>query len=455
MRRLMLAAILGSLALPGCIVAVERHDRHYQPPPPPPPSATVTVAWSDARVVFLREYYGCDWDDVGVFDFYHDRHGIPEDDLFVLFYIARHRSLNFHEVVFTYESCGRNIFQVTRRCGFPIWSLYVDLPRGTWCPPVYARCYGYYWNRNTSFVLSNYDCHALFWLRFSVNYYGWQPRECFTRWERCVNSGDRFTVVLHREYNFAGRGNHNAYGRPVVRIEERPERGEQYRRVIQTKRVEVVKKVEVDVDVRVKRGEQIVRPPPREEVHKRIEERRREHEQERERERAFEKKELERTKHERPKDDPKDDMKNDRRDDRKDERRDDRKDDRKDDREDDRKDDRKDPPPPKDDRKKDDRKDDRREPPPPKDERKKDDRKDDRKEPPPPKDERKKDDRKEPPPPPKDDRKKDDRKDDQKKDERKKDERKDDQKKEDQKKDDKKRDDKKQDNQKDGGGKRK
>jgi hypothetical protein len=299
MKRLILMAVAGAVALSGCIVAVERRDhppRHYDPPPPPVEQATVTVAWNDARVVFLREYYGCDWDDVGCFDFYETRHGIPEDDLFVLFYIARHRNINFHEVVFTYESCGRNIFQVCRRTRFPVWDLYVDLPPGTWCPPAYRRCYGFYWRRDNGVILSNYDCHALFWLRFSVHYYGWTHHDVFTRWERCVSTGDRFTVVVHREYQFAGRGRYNIYQKPVVRVQERPERGGNIAVAMKQRREESVKKVEVDVNVRVQRGEKIARPPAAHEIREKEAERRRHFEQERENE----KKELERTKHERP-----------------------------------------------------------------------------------------------------------------------------------------------------------
>ena len=353
--RLMISMFLGALALAGCAVAAEPRMAPSSSPPPQQ-ALTVTVAWNDARVVFLREYYGCDWDDAGMFDFYETRHGIPEDDLFVLFHISRHRNLNFHEVVFTYESCGRNIFQVTSRCGFPIWDLYVDIPRGTWCPPAYARAYGFYWNRDNRVILANYDIHALFWLRFSVNYYGWSHGDVFTRWERCVDSGDRFAVVVHREYQYAGRGNRNFRDRPVVRIAERPERGDEYRRIIQTRRVDGVKRVEVDVTVRVQKGQPVVRPPSKDVLKKKAEERRQEHDQERERERSREKKELDRTKHERPDRDKAPPSKDDRKDDKKD---------------DGKKDDRRDPPPPPKNDKKDDRKDDK------KDDGKKDDKKDD------------------------------------------------------------------------------
>lgn len=381
MKHLMLAALLGTLALPGCVATVERRTTHSSPPPPPQATvsvaANVSVEWNDARVVFLREYYGCDWDDVGLFEYYETRHGIPEDDLFVLFYVSRRMNQNFHEVVFTYESCGRSVFEVTRRCRFPVWDLYVDLPRGTWCPPAYARAYGFYWDRNDRVVLTNYDCHALFWLRFSVNYYGWSHQDVFTRWERCVTSGDRFTVVIHREYQYAGRGNRNFLERPVARFAERPERGEEFRRQIRVKRVEVVKKVEIDVNVRVKRGQPVARPLSKSDLQGKAEDRRRENEKERE----HEKKELERTKHERPERD---------------------KDARKDDRKDDKKDDSKDPPPPP-----------KRTPPPKDDERndrrddKKDDKKDDRKD-------EKKDDKKDG----KDNDRKNDRKDDRKDDKR-------------------------------------
>jgi len=302
MKRVMLAAIVGAFILPGCVVRTEPRTSSSTPPPDEmQASGTVTVAWNsiawgDARVVFLREYYGCDWDDVGVFEFYETRHGIPEDDLFVLFYISRHRNMNVHEVVFAYESCGRSIYETTRRCNFPVRDLFVDLPRGTWCPPAYARCYNAYWDRNDRVVLTNYDCHALFWLRFSVNYYGWSHQDVFTRWERCVNTGERFAVVIHREYESAGRGNRNFQQRRVVRVEERPERSEQVRRQIQVKRVEVVKRVEIDVNIRVKKGQPVARPLSKSDLQKRTDDRSREIARERE----VERKELDRTKHERP-----------------------------------------------------------------------------------------------------------------------------------------------------------
>ena len=413
MKRLILLATAGVVALSGCIVAVERRDnppRHYDPPPPPPvEQAQVTVAWNDARVVFLQEYYGCDWDDVGCFDYYETRYGIPEDDLFVLFYIARHRNVNFHEVVFTYESCGRNIFQVCRRTGFPVWDLYVDIPPGTWCPPAYRRCYGYYWRRDSGVILTNYDCQALFWLRFSVNYYGWSHHDVFTRWERCVSTGDRFTVVIHREYSFAGRGRYNVYQKPVVRIQERPERGGNIAVAMKQKREQSVKKVEVDVNVRVQKGDQkIARPPAAHVIREKEAERRRTFEKERE----FEKKELERTKHERPpppkekeKDPPKEREK------------DPPKRDPPPPKEREKDPPKRDPPPPKE-REKDPPK---RDPPPPK-EREKDPPKEREKDPPkkdpppPPKDREKDPPKKDPPPPPKDREKdppkKDDKKDD-------------------------------------------
>src|SRR5690349_13312927 len=103
MRRLMLAALVATLALPGCIVAVEGRTTTHRtysppPPPPPPPPAEVTVEWNDARTVVLREYYGCDWDTCGAFEYYESDCGFPEDDLFFLLHISRVTGRNFHEV---------------------------------------------------------------------------------------------------------------------------------------------------------------------------------------------------------------------------------------------------------------------------------------------------------------------------------------------------------------------
>src|SRR5262245_51529499 len=102
MKRLMLVALVAAFTAPGCIVAVEtREHRTYTPPPPPPPPAPaeVTVEWHDARTVVLREYYGCDWDTVGAFEYYDEQCGIPEDDLFFLLHVSCITGRPFHEVV--------------------------------------------------------------------------------------------------------------------------------------------------------------------------------------------------------------------------------------------------------------------------------------------------------------------------------------------------------------------
>ncbi|HTF58095.1 MAG TPA: hypothetical protein VK661_12760, partial [Planctomycetota bacterium] len=116
MKRLILVAVLGAVALPGCIVAVERRDPppryNTPPPPPPPPPAVVEVQWNDCRTVILREYYDCDYDTVGTFDYYEDRCGVPEDDLFFLLHISRNCGANFHEVVFHYNRCNRVLWDV-------------------------------------------------------------------------------------------------------------------------------------------------------------------------------------------------------------------------------------------------------------------------------------------------------------------------------------------------------
>src|SRR5688572_4862117 len=229
MKKLIFAALVTTFLIPGCVVAVEsRHPRHSPPPPPPPPPppAQVTVEWHDSRTVVLREYYDCDWDTVGAFEYYEDVCGIPEDDLFFLLHVSRVGNRSFHEVVYTYDSCNRVLWDVCLRYRINHWDLYVDLPYGTVCPPAYHRAYGYYWIRhqNPRFVLTNYDCHALFWLRFSVNYYGWQPRDCFTRWDQCVDTRVRYVTVVNREYVHAGRGGYNWARRPVVKVIERPER---------------------------------------------------------------------------------------------------------------------------------------------------------------------------------------------------------------------------------------
>jgi hypothetical protein len=372
MKRMMLVALVVALVGPGCIVAVEsRPPRTYSPPPqppPPPPPAQVTVEWHDARTVVLREYYECDWDSVGAFEYYEDTCGIPEDDLFFLLHVSRITGSPFHEVVFTYNNnCNRVLWNVCLHYRFNYWDLYVDLPAGTVCPPAYHRAYGYYWRRDRSIVLTNYDCHALFWLKFSVNYYGWQPRECFTRWDNCVDNRTRYVTVVHREYNYAGRGGYNWNRRPVVKVIERPEKDTKF---IVHKRVEVVKKVEIDCNSRAAQGQKVVRPPSRDEKESRLADFRRKQEDERRRESEERKREPQKY-HDAKRDDN-----------------DDHKDDRKDDKKDDKKDDRRNPPPPppkhqpppKNDGKKDDgKKDDGKKDDGKKDDRKGEDRRDDRK----------------------------------------------------------------------------
>ncbi|HZL71933.1 MAG TPA: hypothetical protein VFC86_05710, partial [Planctomycetota bacterium] len=410
MKRLMLAALVGAFALPGCIVAVEQRRTHYDPPPPPPPAppAEVTVEWNDARTVVLREYYDCDWETVGAFEYYEDNYGIPEDDLFFCMYVSRASGRNFHEVIFTYTNCNRVLWDVCLHYRINHWDLFVNLPAGTSCPPAYHRAYGYYWRRDPRIVLTNYDCHALFWLRFGTFYYGWQPRDCFVRWDQCVDNRVRFVTVVHREYNYAGRGGYNWAHRPCVKVVERPERN---RQVIVNKRVEVVKKVEVEVKHKSAQGQQVARPPNRREIDDRREDDRRKIEVERNREREDRKREPQRFEDYKKKDhDDKDDKKN--------------------------------PPPPKDDKKKEDNKGDKKQDDK-KNEKKGDDRKDERKQPPPPP-------KRSPPPPPQDKEKHDEKKDDEKKDDKKRDDRKDDRDdRRDERKDDRKKEDKKDDGKKD------
>ena len=437
MKRLMLAALVGAFALPGCIVAVEQRRTHYDPPPPPPPAppAEVTVEWNDARTVVLREYYDCDWETVGAFEYYEDNYGIPEDDLFFCMYVSRASGRNFHEVIFTYTNCNRVLWDVCLHYRINHWDLFVNLPAGTSCPPAYHRAYGYYWRRDPRIVLTNYyDCHALFWLRFGTFYYGWQPRDCFVRWDQCVDNRVRFVTVVHREYNYAGRGGYNWAHRPCVKVVERPERN---RQVIVNKRVEVVKKVEVEVKHKSAQGQQVARPPNRREIDDRREDDRRKIEVERNRERDDRKREPQKFEDYKKKDhDDKDDKKN--------------------------------PPPPKDDKKKEDNKGDKKQNDKKQDDKKNEKKGDDRKNERDSRQDERKDERKQPPPPPKrspppppppqdkekhDEKKDDEKKDDNKRDDRKddrddrRDERKDDRKKED-KKDDGKKDDKKQDEKK-------
>ena len=429
MKRLMLAALVGALALPGCIVAVEQRRTHYDPPPPPPPPppAQVTVEWNDARTVVLREYYDCDWDTVGAFEYYENNYGIPEDDLFFCLHISRMSGRNFHEVVFTYSNCNRVLWDVCLHYRINHWDLFVNLPAGTYCPPAYSRAYGYYWRRDPRIVLTNYDCHALFWLRFSVNYYGWQPRDCFVRWDQCVDNRVRFVTVVHREYGNAGRGGYNWAHRPCVKVVERPERN---RQVIVNKRVEVVKQCEIEVKQKSAQGHQIARPPSRKEIDDCREDDRRKVEVEWNKERDERKREPQKfedyKKHE------KDQKGDDKHDGKKDEKK---------------QDERKNPPPPPP----------KRQPPPPKENKenprddrrdeRKDDRKDEKKQDEKKQDEKKQDDKK-------DEKRRDERKDkrddrqDERKDDRKKEEPKDEQKQQDKKQEEKKKDDQKQDQKK-------
>ena len=352
---------------------------------------------------------------------------IPEDDLFFLLHVSRVCGRPFDEVVFTYSTCDRQLFRVVQHYRINHWDLYVDLPVGTACPPAYQRVYGYYWYRTRypSIVLTNYDCHALFWLRFGVFYYGWQPRECFTRWDTCVDNRVSFVTVVHREYQAPRRVVVYNWARRPVKVIERHDRDV---KVIENRRREVYKKVEIDSNRKAERGERVVRPLPPKERERHIAEQKRQFDEERKKEVEIRRREPQKYEEYKRGDDRKDDRreppkkddgrkddgkkkedekKNPPKEEKKNERKgEDRRDDRKDDRED-RRDDRKKDDGKKDDGKKDDgKKDDGKKDDGKKDDGKRKDRKDDR--------EDRRDDRR-------DDRKKDDgKKDDGKKDEGKK-----------------------------------
>lgn len=205
MRHVTLAALALAL-LAGCFVVVD-DDRHRPPPPPPPHTTTVVYAssWHDTRYVVWREYYDCDDHDVY---YCESLYGYDKDDLLVLLFISRFARVPIRTVVFEYDRHHRDLFSVAlvyRMTGDEFFHPAVQ--RG-YCPPPYGHAYGYYWNRERGYRLTNKEVRGLVHLRIGVEYYGYKPNDYFREHERSRAQGQPhcFREIAVRDYKQAGSG---------------------------------------------------------------------------------------------------------------------------------------------------------------------------------------------------------------------------------------------------------
>ncbi len=299
MKRLLALAALAAV-LPGCVVVVDDGKRRPvnrqaeplppspapapQPPPPPPPPepAVVEVSWKDARLVLLREYYGCDWDLVGTFEHYESRYAIEEEDLFSILFISQLSRMNFHEVVFHFERSNRDLIVTARACRLTGTEVFVDIAGGADLPWIFEAPYRSYGRRDPSIVLTNAEFNALLWLRVSVQYCGWSVADAFSRWESASLRNLRPWEILREEPQRFGQGRRTCTGGVVVEV-ERPWIRADVRLTLDRHCEESRRRAEADIEVRI-RGNQLVAPTPRaDEAHRRQEESRRRQEEHRRR----------------------------------------------------------------------------------------------------------------------------------------------------------------------------
>lgn len=295
MKRAAISAVL--IAGLGCVVVVKDDGTRPSPRPTPrpaptweptpaptpvPPPPVVQVNWTDCRLVVLREYFECDWDLVGTFDFYETRHGIDEEDLFVLLFISRRSGLNFHEVVFHYERSGHDLLAAARACRLTGHEVFVDVASGSECPAEFEAAYRLWWRRERTLVLTNVEFRALLWLRISVHYFGWSAADAFVRWESAAMRRVRAVEAFREDYDRCGRGGRSWREAATVEV-ERPWIRVEVRVTLERQRTEAVRRCEDHVQVRARTGQAVVVVPSAAEARRRAEEAHRRADEERRR----------------------------------------------------------------------------------------------------------------------------------------------------------------------------
>jgi hypothetical protein len=215
--KLFLLAVTTAVTMAGCVVYAR--ENHYEAPPPAQ-DVTVTYGWNHHRYVVWREYYDCSDDEV----YYLENCGYDDDDILVCLYLARRARVPLRQVFYEYDRCGRSHYTLATSFGLP-WDVWFspEVPRGAYCPPVYARSYGHYW-RGERYYYSNHEIHALIHLQVGMRYYGYSPATYFNEYDSCVRRGERapFRAVVTRNHSYAGRGGRSWDDRRVVARDDRP-----------------------------------------------------------------------------------------------------------------------------------------------------------------------------------------------------------------------------------------
>ncbi|MBI2930224.1 MAG: hypothetical protein HYY16_01115 [Planctomycetes bacterium] len=263
-----LTALVAVLALSSCVVVVEDPNAPSRPPspppvtpPPPPPAWTPVVAWEDCRQVILREYIGLEWDAIGACEYYINQWGYDDGDILVLAFIAAWCRVDLHEVVWMYERCRFDLFQVALAYRMTGGEFYVDLPPHTGCPEPYATAYDYLWRGQRHYLLTNDECRALLELRIATHYYGWPPREWFERFERAAEAGRLCREIFTAEYAHCGRGGRGLRGE-AIRVAERPWRNRSDYESCRSRREECRRAAERAYEDRKRSGDAWVKQRP-------------------------------------------------------------------------------------------------------------------------------------------------------------------------------------------------
>lgn len=221
--RYAIVALLAVLGLAGCRRHVIVHHQDSAPPPPPPGRTSVHVSygWNHHRYAVWTEYYYCNDEEV----YYLENSGYSDDDILVCLYIARRARMPLRHVFYEYDRCGRS-FYTTSMCFRLPWNLWFchEVPHYySGCPPLYARCYGYYW-RNEPHYYSNAEIHALVQFQVGVRYYGYNHTTYFREYDSCTQRGDRtpFRTIVVKDHTMAAKGGRNCDEKSVVVRAGRP-----------------------------------------------------------------------------------------------------------------------------------------------------------------------------------------------------------------------------------------
>lgn len=221
--RNLVVAVLAILGLAGChrhVVVV-----HESAPPPPPPAARTTVhvsyGWTHHRYAVWTEYYYCNDEEV----YYLENCGYDDDDILVCLYMARRARVPLRHVFYEYDRCGRS-FYTTSMCFRLPWNIWFchEVPHYySGCPPLYARCYGYYWG-NEPHYYSNDEIHALVHFQVGVRYYGYSHATYFREYDACAQRRDPtpFRTIVVRDHTMAAKGGRNCDEKTVVIRSGRP-----------------------------------------------------------------------------------------------------------------------------------------------------------------------------------------------------------------------------------------